>query len=495
MISSRCAGMMAAVVASGAWVGSASGQYAAWLDEIDFDQLVSHYGGTQANGSNVPVTIVESGGYPDVNDDRFSPGKTLTPRTGAAATSGHATIVAAMFFGDSSGFSQRSVAPGIANIDMYTTAWSGAFFLAPGTVGPLVSPNNSRVATHAYGEVQGLNNLARMDWVVRADDYMQVVGSHAISSHGNGFNSIAVAPVAGLSGADLGGTSLVQAGTPYVAGRYRPDIIGPHGTSSDSIGAIGGVAALLASRGMTTQSNHSYTARPGYQVASGHTSEVVKAALMAGASRATSGNSATINITDYRADPANRTANGLDKRFGAGLVNVYQSYRIIDAGETDSFEDGELGLSGAYGFDYDPVFGGAGGSNATATYTFVTIGAGQFAATLAWNLNVTGPTGQFGNFDSSAVLYNLDLKLIDVTGGNAIVAESASTIDNTESLWADLVAGRTYQLVVARGAGQGDFEWDYGLAWRSDAALVVPEPAALGLLSGGIAVLMRRRRH
>jgi hypothetical protein len=484
----------AVALASLASAGTARGQYAAWLNEIDFDRLVAEYGGTQANGSNVPVTIVESGGYPDAADGRFA-GKTLTPRTGAAGPTAHATTVGALFFGNTTGFSQRSVAPAIPNVDMYTTSWSGAFFLTPGTVPPLTSPNNSRVATHAYGETTSLSNLARIDWVVERDDFVQVVGYPGISGHGNGFNSIAVAPSAGLSGAALNGTVQVSPGTPYVAGRYRPDVTGPRGTTSDSIGAVGGLAALLVSRGKTTASHHDYAARPGYTVTSGDTSEVVKAALMAGALRHTTGNTDTPNITDYRAAASNRTANGLDKRFGAGVVNVYNSYRIIDAGEANSAEDGGLGQVGggigASGFDYDASFGGAAGSNATATYAIASAASDRtLSATLAWNLRIAG-TNDFGNFDAAATLYDLDLQLIDVTAGGATVAGSFSTIDNTETVWTDLAAGHAYELRVVPGEGQAAFDWDYGLAWH--VAPAVPEPSG-ALLGMGVAGLLAARR-
>ena len=491
----RIAGAGAGVVALALFAGAAQAQFAGWLNEIDFDRLAGEYAGTQANGSNVNVTIVESGGYPNTADGRFA-GKTMTARTGAQSSTSHATIVGAYFFGNTTGFSQRSVAPAIPSVDMYTTSWSGAFFLAPGSVPPLISPNSSRVASHAYAETTSLSNLARIDWVVQEDDFIQVVGHPGISGHGNGFNSIAVAPPAGVAGAT--GTAQVSAGTPYVAGRFRPDVTGPVGTTSDSIGAVGGLAALLVSRGKTTVSHHNYTARPGYSVSSGDASEVVKAAVMAGAQRHNPTNTNSATITDYRADPADQTANGLDKRWGAGLVNVYNSYKIIDAGETDSAEDSAPGQGGVgqYGFDYDPGFGGLSGTNVAATYGFAASASGKFMATLAWNVKIAG-VNQFGNFDSAATLYDLDLSLIDVTDGGSVAMTSASLIDNTETLWLDLVGGHTYQMLVT--TKNAPFTWDYGLAWRSDVALTpvaVPEPSAVGGIVAGVAALsaLRRRR-
>lgn len=523
--------------------------YPNWLKDVDFDDLVSQYGGSLANGSNVPVTIVESYGSRSTPNDPttaaandsisysfynldtsqgFFAGKTivhkgpalttlyfrdgvtpfqvLSPSTLSVQTSqssAHANTVGAYFFGTPpGGFTQRSVAPGVNNIEVFDYQWNNAYFLAPGTVAPNVSTNLSRVASHAYGQSASLSNVQRMDWLIAADDYVQVVGTPAVSGHGNAFNTIAVAhTTAGTAAATqaLSGAS----GTPYAAGRAKPDVTGPIGTTSDNTGAVGGLAALLISRGKANAalSNHSYTARPGYTVRSAETSEVVKAAIMAGALRQISGTDGR-SITTYRVNVANRTVNGLDNRYGAGMMNAYNSYKIIDAGEDNSREDGlsvtgqaTLGEIGQYGFDYDPSFGGAGGSNSVATYTFQATAAGEFAATLAWNVNVVGPTAPFNNFDGTATLYNLDLTLTDLST-STIVASSLSTIDNTENLWTNLVAGHSYSMTVT-GLGT-PFNWDYGLAWRSTVPLTasaVPEPGTVGLAALAVLGTLRRRRR
>ncbi|MCA1807448.1 MAG: thrombospondin type 3 repeat-containing protein, partial [Actinobacteria bacterium] len=170
-----------------------------------------------------------------------------------------------------------------------------------------------------------------------------------------------------------------------------------------------------------------------------------------------------VDITDYRVDVANQTSNGLDKRFGAGQVNVYNSYHILAGGEQNSVEDGGTTIANT-GFDYDPAFGGLNSSNATATYSFTTgaIGGQKLKAALVWNLDALTT--------STDNLYDLDLELIDVTAGNVVVASSSSTIDNTENIWFDLAIDHAYQLKVIRGSGQAAFEWDYALAWQ----LVVP---------------------
>jgi hypothetical protein len=191
--------------------------------------------------------------------------------------------------------------------------------------------------------------------------------------------------------------------------------------------------------------------------------EVIKAVLMAGADRQTS-NTTGADITDYRVASTNQSANGLDKRFGAGQLNIYNSYHVLAAGEQNSAEDYPSGggTIASLGFDYDPQFGGADGTNNAATYNFSTgTGGAQLYATLAWHMDIAGGSGP--NFSGAATLHDLDLFLYDVTASPVLVASSESLIDNTETLWETLDAGRNYRLQVVP---KGSLNWDYALAWR-----------------------------
>jgi hypothetical protein len=177
--------------------------------------------------------------------------------------------------------------------------------------------------------------------------------------------------------------------------------------------------------------------------------------------------SATDQISDYTQD----SANGLDLRFGAGQLDIYNSYRVIAAGEQNSTED-EPASGGAitgFGFDVDPSFGGSSGSNTTGGYTFTPpTDQRRLYASLVWNLHVDGGTAQ--DYDDTALLYDLNLALYDVTvdGYARLVAASESMIDNTENLWAALVPGRDYRMEVTVASGQAPFDWDYALAWRME---------------------------
>lgn len=173
-------------------------------------------------------------------------------------------------------------------------------------------------------------------------------------------------------------------------------------------------------------------------------------------------------------------------------MNIYNAYRILAAGEQESEQDGTGGIIGAFGWDYDPVFGGDAGSNDVASYFFTPTAAwmlDRLQATLVWNLDVDIDVDiDPDEVEFTTAFHDLDLLLLDVTGGGTSLASSTSTEHNTETVYYEgLTLGNTYELRVAPKDGQDDFAWDYGLAWQ------VPEPATLSFLALGGLLLLRRR--
>jgi hypothetical protein len=417
-------------------------------------------------GSGNPAVFLPDAGVAELSS------KNIRDRSGSTTGtfSGHATSVGKTFYGDTS-----SIAPGISTTDAYwADGWLQPHFLRFGdSRKPLSSAD--RIANHSW--IGSTGNLAydsdilrRTDWVVETDEFIQCVGIKNNSSPNQSllsgaYNVIAVGKSDGLNGF---GTSQID--TEYVSGRTRPEIVAPKSTSSSATPVVAAAAALLVqlgnnNPGLSIDSVEVFmTNRNGDDVFNAGRSEVIKAALMAGADRAAS-NSSSADITDYRALPVNQTINGLDKRFGAGQVNIYNSFHIVAAGEQGSYEDDGVGngVISLSGFDYDPSFGGSGGSNTTASYYFST-GAdiAALSVTLAWNIDIDGGNGP--NFSGSATLHNLDLYLYDVTGGGQVFVQgSSSTADNTETIWTILDAGKDYLLQVTP---QGTFEWDYAIAWQ-----------------------------
>ena len=486
-------------------IAPASG-FATPLDDIGFTQLQTELGAAIPDGMGVDVTHVEANtGDPDLGEFIYAPnpasaefsGKTLIDVTGlTTAFSGHAETVGRFFYGNTA-----SSTPGITNVDVYLADhWLTDGFLTPDGVGmlkaqPLIS--SSRIANHSYvgagdEDYPTPNLLRRMDWLVATDEFINVVGFNGSSSNplfGSAFNTIAVN--------DTGSPSTANAqhvDSLYNGSRVGVDVVAPEANPSNAAPRAASVAALLAEAAhsdpsLSTDPVVTFTVnRDGAQVYNAERSEIVKASLMAGVDRETN-NSNTGDIVGYRENAIDQTANGLDRRYGAGQLNVYNSYHIVTGAEQNSLEDhipggGQIETSG---FDYDPLFGGLNGSNDEASYFFSSDSVPlQIFASLVWNIDIDG--GTLGDFDDTATLYGLDLFLYDVSDAEnwLLLSSSQSDVDNTENLWMLIDSGKDYAMQVRVAVGQAAFEWDYGLAWRMQA---VPVPAAAWLFTSALGLL------
>ena len=447
--------------------------------------LQAQLGGNIPTGSGVSVMHVEAAEtyvdhdgsletpdypvyLPNDTDTQFLT-KIFTDKSNLATGfySGHATSVAKYMYGNT-----NSIAPGVTMINAYlSNGWLWSDYLQPGENQPLKTPD--RVSNFSWiGDIGYAESLRRADWVVDTDEMTMCVGIKNSSGQNSSllsgaFNVIAI----GKSDGDNGfGTN--QLDGDYMSGRVRPEIVAPLSSSSSATGLTSSAVSLLietsqSSPGLANDPIELSTInRSGGTVYNTERSEVIKAVLMAGADRITS-NTTGNDIIDYRADAINQTSNGLDKRYGAGQLNIQNSYNIIIAGEQNSDEDdgGGSGSIADTGFDYDPSFGGNRSSNTAASYYFNTNSGGSFlSATLAWNINING--GDDTSFSGAAEFYDLDLSLYDVTNGQALIIDSISYINNSESIWTYLPKNKNYLLKVTIKSGQSQFDWDYALAWR-----------------------------
>jgi len=465
-------------------LGCSGSAVADYKDDIGYNRLVAEQGEMMPNGSGIPVTQGEAGGdppvyMPDVTIGELA-GKAITDKSGsnqANSTSGHATSVGKQFYGSST-----SIAPAINTVNIYdANGWLNSDYLRANSSSSEPRSVSDRIANHSWigdssDDSVDLIVIKRLDWVIDNDEFIHAVGlKNATSTNlpmlAAAFNVIAVGATDGVHG-----RSTPSLAAPYVSGRTRPELVAPFSTTSSATPVIAAAAALLVEVGHAVPSLSSAPAtsnRAASTIYTAERSEVIKTVLMAGADRVTNNStnpdSATPkDITDYRVALANQSANGLDVRFGAGQVNIYNSFHILMAGEQNSLEDGGAAI-GSYGFDYDPAFGGAGkgqGSNVTGSYIFSTGSSPvMLSAALGWNVDVVNNNG--GAFLGAATLYDMDLRLYDETdGGHVPVAESVSAIDNTENIWVQLEAGKDYLLEVAPKTGQAAFEWDYAIAWQ-----------------------------
>ncbi len=437
----------------------------AYQQDIGFERLKSEKNEALATGTNILINQIEASSaddnqpaiyFPDITHSEFV-NVTFVDKTssGTQSTSGHATSMARYMVGET-----LSQTPGIKTVNSYETLdWLNTTLFSGAGSRPLQS--NEKLANHSWVAVFDENPITldifqRLDWIIDQHNFIQVVGyigdkSPVLSS---AFNVIAVRNIS--PPVDTGSAGLNDI---YTAGRSLPHVVVPVSTTS--------VATAVVSSSVALMMDQTFPAVLSV--------EAIKAVLMAGAIRHTD-NTANGDIKDYRQSVINQTDNGLDKRFGAGQLNIYNSFQMMDNGRQQAVESGGSDIK-ASGYAYVASFGGQNGSLTEHNYPFKTgPQGGKLAVSLVWNLNLNEDGA--GVFNPVPVLYNFDLQLVDVTEPQeVIIARSESMQNNTENLWLDLSPGRKYQLRVLSKEAKV-IEWDYALAWRIERPEVLAVPIA-----------------
>lgn len=484
-------------IAAGLWLCASSITLAADFTDVGYTALQAELGTGTPTGIGVRVAQVEapandtSGGaapifMPNPSEAEFS-GKTVTAVNGnpSGSFSSHATGVGRLFYGNTS-----SIAPGVTQIAAYdANRWFNGLSNPSGTV----TIASTRITNHSWvgtGDTSAETGqiLRMVDRQVHRNESIQVVGLANGNANspllGGTYNAISVGRT---DGGHQRNTVAVAGDSLYGAVRTAPHLVAPESTTSNATPVVSSVAALLVQTGHNagpTLSRGSATVSGAGTVYNAERSETIKAILMAGADRETSNFGTTAEITDYRS-AGHETANGLDDRYGAGQVNILNSYHILAGGEQSSMQQGG-GDIGRFGFDYSEAFGGLNGSPRTASYFFSAGSDLTLFSSLAWNVGVSNDSALTTSF------HRLTLSLFDVTA-NRLLGESSSTLDNTQNLYMKLFAGHRYELRVTAGE-TGDFSQDYALAWRMEIA-AVPLPAAVWLFGSGAAGLAAWRRR
>jgi hypothetical protein len=281
------------------------------------------------------------------------------------------------------------------------------------------------------------------------------------TSPGTSYNGVGVAAYGGVS----------NVGPTADNGRSKPDITAPGALTSWSTPLVSGVAAILAQAG-----SGSVATDP----------RVIKTLLINGA----------VKPSDWTHSP---TA-PLDTRYGGGIVNAYNSYILLTAGQhTFSSSNTTGSLSGTAPANItgaaDPLAGWdlttiTSGTSTDAVNHYVVkppVAAGvtgyTLTATLTWYRQV-----------NQATVNNLNLFLYDSTNPTA-VDKSISLVDNVEHLYTlSLTPGHTYDLQILKDGGlMGSTtvsnQETYALAYSFTA---VPEPMSLMLMLSGMPIFFRR---
>ncbi len=405
---------------------------------------------------------------PNAADAQFT-GKTITDGSGmSTGTSGHATsTVGHYFYGNS-----FSIAPGITDITGYLAGdWINTR-LAPGGAGTPIA-ENFRVSNHSYvaraadiSVSDAENRMMRMDFYINRNGTSVLVGADNGSTSAlprlftQAYNVISVGRSDGNHSHGLS--------TMYGTGRVRPDIVAPASSTSRATAIVSAAAALL----------HEKADNMGVNAADARRPEVIKSILMSGATK----------------DPFagwNRTnTRPLDLQFGAGQLNIYNSYFIMDAGQYDGHLAAPTDQIGLMGWDYEESLAG----NGTSMFYEFAVGAGgveDLSVMLNWNVLISDQTPDPNNFVPEWTLANFSLTLWDSTDGflDTQLDFSDSAVDNVEHIFASSLTEGIYTLQVTN---HSSFENSFALSWRMTA---IPEPGSGGvLLFFSLTLFLRRRR-
>jgi hypothetical protein len=470
--------LRSAFVAGVLALGFVAPLHADYLDEIGYRDLVAELqaaGKTVPDGTGVTVSQVEASvenardangniiSYAYLADQSLYSGVTINNASGSsypAAISGHANAVGYHLFGDG------SMGSGITSVTAYLADdWVGTGSLRAGS---LLSPRTEGddVANFSWVGTMGLaaNDqivLNRLDYQIQRDDYVAVVavnnGSVAQNLLASAYNVISVGVTSGNHAS--GSSSEVNSAVTY------PQLVVPESATSYATPVVSSAAALLiqTARGSSTTS------------ANGAKSEVIKALLLAGATRSEFSNWSRSDTSP------------LDATFGAGELNVLNSSHILTAGEQTA-----NAVVATTGWDFNSI-----ALNATVSYTFDLAATGDLSVALTWNAIYSGV-----NFNAlSLSLADLNLSLYEIgTGGALTLVQQSLSSGNIEALWVTDLAAGDYVLKVtyaSNASGLGS-STEYAMAWQTTYTgfVAVPEPAFTALIvAGGLVMVVTLRRR
>jgi hypothetical protein len=391
-------------------------------------------------GNDVPVGQAEAGGFSwEVNPAAVGQPISLFTWTSASGSvptfpnavgseSGHADTVAANFYGNPGG-----VAPGVAQVANYEAGYFYNGIVAPSTNIPGIIVNQSYIFSDSFSEINS-----------NFDNYAAKYGVLFVNGAGNGGDVFS--PASAYNCIAVGVYGAPSSTGPTADGRCKPDITAPAAYTSFSTPLVAGAAALLLE-----------AAKEG---AAGNFSSATNTLLL---------KTLLLNGAVKPPDWTNSIGFPLDARYGAGILQVLNSYRQLRGGKQPFFTSTSPFIGGSHfppatttnnpirrGWDYSTISSTVVRDKVNHYFFDVTTGAGTsfvFSATLVWQK-------QSGN----STINNLDLFLYD-TSNNALMASSQSAANNAEHIYLPALPPGRYDLQVFKsGAGTTSSE-TYGLAY------------------------------
>lgn len=449
----------AVVLAAGAVALSASRP--AMADEVGLDELTARLGTAVPTGSGVSVCQIEA---PLGQNSNYGPnlarseytGKSFTPMSGTMTLSSHADTVGAFLYGIG-----ISIAPGIPAVYNYeASGWINAFLRFNQSAEPASPPGGSRIQNHSWIANPGVTTenqiLRRMDFQADRDGTLHVVGLNNGTTNPvppllvSGYNAISVGRVDGQHSAGLTPTGIDG------SGRMKPEIVAPGDATSWATPVVAAAAALL----------HEVGGRPPLSLnPNAIDPTVTKAVLMAGAQHQPTWS----NQPSASGTTRGEAVRPLDPVYGAGIVNVDRSHRILTGGE----QDGSIALP-------------AEASLRPAGWDFGEIGPGT---NMHWRMRLTRPTDELSvvatwrrrpstNFTVAASSPTVRLRLFRVDGTTLVPltgdgglpyfasgnVTSTSASDNVQHLYVRGLQPGEYAIQVSR-LGTSGAPAPIGVAW------------------------------
>ncbi len=447
------------------------------FDIVRLTDLLARLGDDAPTGAGVIVGQIEAGDGTNYgpNQGAFQfEGKTFTAMSGPPGTSGHATTVGKMMYGNT-----LSIAGDVMDIYLYEAGgWLSDDYLKTGSAAaPLATPGGIKLFNNSWIGSMGAstnNALRRADFVATRDELIITNGvnnggdpQQPLVSHM--YNGIAV----GLrDGTHTSTNTLAGYDGP---GRMKPEIVTPQDYTSFGTPILNAGGSLLVETartwpGLDTNPNAERT-------------DVIKAALLAGATHEDLHDGEWSNNPFTSGPDRGWTKKPIDNVVGVGTLNINASHMILTGGEQDGAAAPPVSVNTTWaGWDLTSL-----GVDESSFYRVkIHQYADEVSVLATFNRWTAMP---FGDSDWETANFNLFLWRVDSQGdlvtllgddglpyfaaGNVV---SHSGLDNVEHLYITGLEPGQYVIELARVDGHIDFPlWDAAIAWLLPEAPDIPE--------------------
>lgn len=439
-------------------LGLGSNGFAADLDTVGVTLLRQVSPGLLGNGVWVAQPEAASGSAFEVNPSTVGQTTNLftwISGSGSAGTfpnsvgseSGHANDVAGNFYGTAHG-----VAPQLFHVNNYDADYFVNQIVSSETAIPARIVNQSFTFSNGDGSHMSSNDEASINLLY--DDYAAQFGTLFVSGAGNNNTNTVFPPASSYNGIGVGvfpGNSSIG---PTPDGRSKPELIAPGGgATSFSTPFVSGTAAVLLQAALRGDGGSNTNAASD--------TRTLKALLLNGAIKP--------------ADWTNSVVRPLDGRYGAGMLNAFNSWHDLTGGkrafiESTSVSRGNPHPPGANvnnepvltGWDFNTLTDPDPLHEAINHYYFNLTGSNAFTltATLVWQRpHSTLLNSSPGVNDLNLFLYN--------TANNNLVLCSTSAVDNVEHLFKISLPPGRYDLQVEKNpTGELSTAETYALAFE-----------------------------